>query len=251
MKDIIAVANQKGGVGKSTTAHQIAAYLAMTGYKTLLIDTDGQANISLVCNKKNKGLVNIYDVLDTDHKAPIEEAITHIKDNLDLIPAASSINDIKLPQIGRYTQLKKALKPILDSYDYIVLDTPPALGDMLLNALTVATKVVVPAQADLYSLDAITELAETINAVKEELNPGLKVAGLLLTRYQSRAIITKEITESLEETAGILNTRLFDVRIRECVAIKESIVMHTDIFDYDMSCNGAADYKAFCNELFA
>lgn len=251
MSEIIAVTNQKGGVGKSTTAHQIAAYTAEMGYKTLLIDTDGQANVTLIYGKKNKGLTSLYDVMDDRKKAPIQEAITPVKENLDLIPAASDLNIVTLPKIGTHTVLKKALTPIMGQYDYIVIDTPPALGDMLINVLAVASKVVVPAQADLFSLDAIKELADTIAATKEELNPSLKVEGVLLTRYQSRAIVTREITESIEDAVKDLNTKLFNTKIRECVAIKESVILHKDIFEYDRASNGAIDYKNFCTELFS
>lgn len=250
MKDVIAVANQKGGVGKSTTAHQIAAYLSLKGRKTLLIDLDGQANISLVTGTKNKGYVTIYEVLDTKEKKPIETAILSLTDTLYLIPSSNNLNHVLLPQVGRYTVLKKALKPVLDSFDYIVIDTPPALGDMQLNALSIATKVIIPAQADLYSLDAITDLAETINEVREELNPSLKVSGILLTRYQGRTVLTKEITELIEKTSKILQTKVFSTKIRESVSIKESVACHQDIFTYNSKSNGAKDYEAFCKELF-
>lgn len=249
MKDVIVTANQKGGVGKSTTAHQIAAYLSMKGFKTLLVDLDGQANISLALNAKNKGYLTTYEVLDAEHKAPIEKAVLSITDDLYLIPASNSLYNTVLPRVGRFSVLKKTLASIENSFDYIVIDTPPNLGDMQLNALVAATKVIVPVQADLYSLDAITDLAETINAIREESNPGLKVVGVLLTRYQGRSVLTKEITELIEKTSAILQTKTFKSKIRENVSIKESVVNHTDIFSYDMNCNGAKDYKAFCEEL--
>lgn len=251
MAQKIVTVNQKGGVGKSTTAHQIAAYVSSLGYKTLMIDLDGQANLSLAVGMKGKGLPGAYVVLDAEHKAPIKEALHKLTETLYIIPGSNDLYNITLPKIGRYTVLKKALKGIENDFDYIVIDTPPALGDMLLNGLVAADKVIVPAQADLFSLDAIKDLAQTIEEVREELNPGIKVEGILLTRYQPRSILTKEVTELIQDTAAALDTKVFETKIRESVSVREAATMHADIFSYDKNSNGAQDYKAFCEELFA
>lgn len=249
---IIAIGNQKGGIGKSTTTQAIGAYYSLKGYKTLLIDLDPQSNLTIATGASREDVLTTYELLNKDIRADVKKAIQPIRDNLDIIPASNKLSEIAdhLPKIGRYDVLKKALEPIISEYKVIVLDTPPALSDLTLNALMVAQKVVVPAQADLFSLEAIKELSGTIEAVRD-YNKELEVAGILLTRYQPRSILTQELTELIENTAKSLNTKVFKRAIREAVAIKEAQAMHQDIFTYAPKSKVAGDYEAFIKELKA
>lgn len=249
---IIAIGNQKGGIGKSTTTQAIGAYYSLKGYKTLLIDLDPQSNLTIATGASREDVLTTYELLNKDIRADVKNAIQPIRDNLDIIPASNKLSEIAdhLPKIGRYDVLKKALEPIISEYKVIVLDTPPALSDLTLNAFMVAQKVVVPAQADLFSLEAIKELSGTIEAVRD-YNKELEVAGILLTRYQPRSILTQELTELIEDTAKSLNTKVFKRAIREAVAIKEAQAMHQDIFTYAPKSKVAGDYEAFIKELKA
>ena len=246
---IIAVTNQKGGIGKSTTAHQIGAGLSIIkGKKVLLIDLDPQANLTIATGAK-MAIPNAYDVIT--RKAEAKETIQPIKNKLDIIPATDRLSKVavELTRQGKEFRLKEALSPVTSDYDVIVIDTPPALGILTINALTVADKLIIPAQADLFSNMAIKALASTIEAVKEHANPDLMVEGILLTRYQSRSILTQEMTEVIDKTAQMLMTKVFKARIREAIAVKEAQAMHDDIFTYSPKSKVAADYKNFLAEL--
>ena len=169
----------------------------------------------------------------------------------DLIPASPALAsaDITLKDTGREYKLKEALEPVLADYDYIVLDTPPALGTLTINALTACNSVVVPAQADIYSLQGVGQLVQTIKTVQRYTNRELTIKGLLVTRYNARAVLTRDMTELLEDTANQLQTKLFNTRIRECIALKEAQAIQQDIFTYAPKSNATADYRAFIEEV--
>lgn len=249
MKDIIAISNQKGGIGKSTTAQAIGAGLSLKGYRVLMVDLDSQCNLSIATGA-DSGELTSFDILSKGKKVPAAHAVQMITDKLDIIPASNALSTISdhLPKIGRFDQLKKALEPLADEYEYIVLDTPPALGDLTLNALMAATRVIIPAQADLFSLEAIKELGQTIDDIRE-YNADLKVDGILLTRYQPRSILTQELTEVIGETAAALGTKVYNQPIREAIAIKEAQAVKEDIFSYAPKSNVAGDYGSFIDEL--
>lgn len=251
MRSAITVTNQKGGIGKSTTVQAIGAGYALKGFRTLLIDTDQQSNLTIATGAIRENGRTVYELLSD--QATAEEVIQPIKENLFIIPASKQLAGIAkiMDRAGSAHILEEKLEPILDQFDYIVIDTPPALGDMTVNALTASSRVVVPAQADLFSLEAIKDLAETIAGVKKYVNPNLTVEGILLTRYQPRSILTRELTELIEEDAKALNTKLFISRIREAIAIKEAQVMHEDIFTYAPKSKVANDYRNFFTELTA
>jgi len=250
MRSIITITNQKGGIGKSTTAHAIGAgYSSFTGSKTLLIDIDPQSNLTIATGAKREPNKSTYELLTG--KATAKGIIQPVKEKLDIMPASNQLSRIpqELTETGKEYRLREKLEPILDSYDYIVIDTPPALSVLTINALTVADRVIIPAQADLFSLEAIKELADTIRVVKKYTNPALTVEGVLLTRYQPRSILTQELTDLISETAKTLQTKVFSTRIREAVAIKEAQAMREDIFSYAPKSKVASDYKAFFKEL--
>ena len=245
---IITITNQKGGVSKSTTSQNLGAGLAKRGYKTLLIDLDAQANLTLSCGVKTPA-TTVYNILKD--KTKTREAITPIKENLSLIPASLSLStaDLELNGVGKEYKLAEALESIKDAYDYIIIDTPPALSILTVNALTVADKVIIPAQADLFSLEAIKQLNSTIDTIKRYTNKDLTIAGILLARYNNRNILTQELTEVLNTTADYLKTKVFKSTIREAIAIKEAQARKQDIFEYSPECNVASDYMGLVEEV--
>ena len=247
MAEIIAIANQKGGVGKSTTAHALGQGLLFNGYKVLFVDLDSQANLSYTMRADVEGLT-AYDLLHGT--ATAAEAIQHTEAG-DIIAASSKLagSDRGINGEGADLILKKALEPIASSYEFIIIDTPPALGILTINAFTAANRVIIPAQADIYSLQGIGQLYSTITAVQQHTNPALSIAGILITRYNGRAILSRDLSELLTDTAEKLQTKVYKTRIREAIAIKEAQARRTDIFSYAAKTNPAKDYNAFINEL--
>ena len=247
MKDIIAVINQKGGVGKSTTALSLGAGLSLRGYKVLYADLDAQGNLSHTMKANTSGLTAL-DVLT--QQATAAEVIQHT-DLGDIIPASPALAgaDAVITATGKEYRLREALEPVKGSYDYIVIDTPPALGVLTINALTACHSAVIPAQADIYSLQGINQLYTTIDTVRKYCNPSLSIKGILLTRYSARSILSRELAEVIEQTAQRFNTQLFSTPIRETVAVREAQASQQDIYSYAPKSNAAADYTAFVAEL--
>ena len=247
MKDIIAVINQKGGVGKSTTALSLGAGLSLRGYKVLYADLDAQGNLSHTMKADTSGLTAL-DVLT--QQATAAEVIQHTALG-DIIPASPALAgaDAVITATGKEYRLREAMEPVKGSYDYIVIDTPPALGVLTINALTACHSAVIPAQADIYSLQGINQLYTTIDTVRKYCNPSLSIKGILLTRYSARSILSRELSEVIEQTAQRFNTQLFSTPIRETVAVREAQASQQDIYSYAPKSNAAADYTAFVAEL--
>jgi chromosome partitioning protein len=271
--EIIVVTNQKGGVGKSTTSEALAAGLSIRGYKTLLIDLDPQGSVSL-SSGVNENLPNAYDLL-TGTVNPQEAAQHNTQDNTQkdthdnthdntqdntqedtqqrpwIIPAGKDLArlDAELNMTGKEYRLKERIRALAPEYDYIVIDTPPALGILTINALTAADSLVIPANADLYSLQGIGQLYETIQAVKTYTNPGLVVKGVLLTRHSPRNILSRDMAEAARRTAEQIGTFLYDAVIRESVAVKEAQASQQSIFGYAPKSNAGVDYMGFVDEF--
>lgn len=247
MSKTIAIINQKGGVSKTTTALALGAGLTLRGYKVLLVDLDAQGNLSYSMGAEEANFTTI-DVLSKKVKAA--DVIQHLEQG-DLLPTSPELSfaDKLLGDTGKEYRLKEALDPIKENYDYIIIDTPPALGVLTVNALTACTGVIIPAQADVFSLQGISQLYATIDAVKKYTNPSLKVMGLLLTRFSNRAVLSKNIAEVMEQTAHELDTKLFTATIREGIAIKEAQISRQSIFEYAPKSNPAQDYNDFIDEL--
>jgi len=241
--ETISVLSAKGGVGKTTTALALGAGLRKRGYKVLFVDLDPQANLTyaLGTTGDESERASTFDFLTSGASTPI-------KDDVIISTPQLATAEQELSKTGREYRLRKALEPVKNQYDYVVIDTPPSLGILTVNALTASDSVIIPAQADIFSLQGITQIKETIEAVKEYCNHSLNVKGILLTRFNKRVVIGKYLTDMIKKYADTLETRLFNTKIRECVAIKEAQARKTDIFTYAPNSNGATDYKDFIKE---
>jgi chromosome partitioning protein len=244
--EVTAIINRKGGVGKTATAHNLGAGLQRKKNKVLYIDLDSQTNLTYTMDADVNGLT-IQDVIEDG--ADINEAIQHTAQG-DIIPGAPGLAtaDSTLTATGKEYRLKEALDGLKAKYDYIIIDTPAQLGILTVNALTAATNAIIPVQAEIYSLQGIGLLNETIEAVKKYTNPLLYIKGILTTRYNKRAVISRDMQSNLEDLAKKLYTTCYKTPIRECTAIKEAQAMQTDIFSYAPKSNAAADYTAFVKE---
>lgn len=247
MSKAIAVINQKGGVGKSTTALAIGAGLSLKGYSVLFIDLDAQGNLSYTLGAETKGY-NAMGVLERPETA--KEEIQHTPQG-DIIASSPKLAgaDKLLEETGKEYRLKEALESLQGAYDYIIVDTPPALGILTINALTACTGAIIPAQADIYSLQGIAQLNSTIETVKKYCNPSLSIMGIVLTRFNGRSIIRREVAEMLERTAEQLHTKLYSSKIRECTALVEAQATKQNIYSYAPRSNATADYKALVAEI--
>lgn len=244
---IVAIANQKGGAGKTTTALALTGALTSKGYRVLLVDLDAQGNFTYslgAVRGQGRGALGVLQRPET-----IREEIQHTAQG-DVLASSPGLAgaDAVITATGKEYRLREALEIVAEDYDYCVIDTPPALGITSVNALTAAQDVIIPAQADLYSLQGIKELYGTIDAVKRYCNPDLEVKGILLTRYNGRSTIRREVAEALEALAGQMGTRLYKARIRENVALVEAAAKRQSIFEYAPKSNGAQDYGAFAAE---
>lgn len=247
MRECIAVINQKGGVGKSTTANALGAGLFLKGFNVLYADLDAQGNLSYSMGITSTAISSLEVLTGT---ATATDAIIKTPQG-DLIPASPALAsaDALITDTGKEYRLKEALEPLKEKYDYIILDTPPALGVLTINALTACSGVIIPAQADIYSLQGIGQLNQTIQTVRKYCNGALTIKGIVITRYNSRAILTRDMTELLEQTATGLNTKLYNTKIRECIALREAQASQRDIYSYSPRSNATADYRALVEEI--
>jgi len=245
---IFAVINQKGGVGKSTVSGVLLSGLTQRGFKTLAVDLDAQGNLSFSVGADTNTQKTSFEMLT--QKCSVSDLIQYTEQG-DVIPSSHSLSgaDMFINTTGKEYRLKEALEQIENSYDYIILDTPPALGILTVNALTAADSVIIPAQADVYSLQGIAQLSETISTVRKYCNPKLKISGILLTRYNARAVLNRNIYDMMQEQAKNLDTKLFKTSIREAVAVREAQISQTSILDYAPKANVTEDFQNFINEL--
>ena len=244
---IITVSNQKGGTGKSTTAAAIATGAAYKGKKTLAIDLDPQSNLSFIMGA-NPLDVGAYELMT--QKSTPAQLIQHTSQG-DVI--AGSLNlagaDTTLKGDARVYALKTAIKPLKSRYDVIVIDTPPTLGTLLINALTAADKVIIPLQADILSLQGLYQLTQTIRKAQSEYNKGLEIAGILFTRHSNRTLIAREIIETMESKAAELNVPILKSTIRDGVAVREAQTLRQSLFEYAPKSKPAQDYFKLLAEI--
>ena len=247
MARIISIINQKGGVGKSTTAEALLAGLTLKGYKTLAVDLDAQGNLTYATGANSQGATSL-GVLTREVDAG--DAIQHTPSG-DIIPSNKALAgaDAFITDTGKEYRLREALESVASEYDYIIIDTPPALSILTITALTASNSVIIPAQADIYSLQGIEQLAETIQPVKRYCNPTLSIEGILLTRYSKRSILGQEVAGLARQIAQRLNTKVFDTTIREAIAIKEAQISQQSLFSYAPKAPVTDDYRAFIEEV--
>ena len=246
MARITVIINQKGGVGKTTTAHALATGLIKKGFKVLVVDTDPQGNIShtMQADTIDKGL---YEAMKEELSAM--ELIQHTPQG-DILPSTLLLTaaDMEFVSTGREYILETVLENVKSNYDYIVIDSPPQLGILTINALVVSDDVIIPMTADIYSLQGLNQLYSTINRVRKFCKKNIVVAGLLLTRYSDRTILSRELKESISAKAKELDSRLYNTIIRESVSIREAQTARQSIFDYAPKSNPAIDYMDFITE---
>lgn len=247
MGQIISINNQKGGVAKTTTTQALGQGLSLEGFKVLLIDLDPQGNLSFSLGANTEGNT-MYEVLRGQAKA--EETIQSLEGE-DLIPSSILLSgaDLEFTQTGREYLLKDSLKPLINIYDFIIIDTPPTLGILTINSLTAADKTIIPIGSDIYSLQGLGQLNDTIQRVRKYVNPGLSIQGILMTRFNPRTILSNELKETAEDLAIKLNTKLYNTTIRESVAIREAQAQQVNIFKYAPNNNAILDYGSFLKEF--
>lgn len=246
---VFVVANQKGGIGKTTTATNLAGILGKKK-KTLLIDADPQCNSTHTYDAKVENVATLYDVIIDSEKLPIVEAIQHTE-NGDIVasdPLLAKAEKLLDGDVEGFYRLKDALDE-LSGYEYVVIDTAPSLNVILYNALIAADQVIIPVTADSYAMQGIDQLSETIMAVKRRQNRELEIAGLLLVKYAGRSNLEKTTREEIAEHAKAMGTKLFTTTIRECVKTKEAQEKKKLLIDYAPKCNTCVDYIEFSKEL--
>ena len=250
MAKTIAIANQKGGVGKTTTSINLSAGLAYLGKKVLLIDFDPQGNATQGVGHKVKVNDNtVYDTLlnDTDIKDCIK---TINKPPLDIIPANISLAgaDLEISQIeeNREHLLKDVINSVKDNYDFIIIDCPPSLGLLNTNALTAADSVIIPVQCEYYALEGVTQLLQTIRLVQKLFNPKLKIEGVLLTMYDARTNLSAEVAQEVHKH---FKEKTYRTYIPRNIKLSEAPSVGKSIYDYDMQCEGARAYVALTKEV--
>jgi len=246
---IISLANQKGGVSKSTTAQAVAEILNSKDKKTLLIDLDPQGNLSFAVGVKLENALTIYNVMKGEVKMM---DILQTTASGDILPANILLSgaDIEFTALtGREYLLKEAISDIKNNYDYIIIDCPPSLSILTINAFVVSDFIVIPLLADVFSLQGMSQLNITIQSVRKYCNPNLKIAGILLTKFIQRNNISSNIKDTLNSVAQQMNAKLFDVCIRNSVVLQEAQLQQESLLKYASNSNAMEDYVNFVSEL--
>lgn len=244
---IFTVANQKGGQAKSTTAQALATGASARGLKALAIDLDPQCNLTFSFGG-NQFDVGAYELLASS--ATANDVIQRTEQG-DLIGGSTSLALADTSFIGdqRISRLKQAIRPVVSKYDVVVIDTPPTLGVLLINALVAADTVIIPMTADAYSLQGLSQLIETIRGVQSSFNPSLKIGGVLLTKHSGRTILSRDLSSTIREQCKAAGISMYKTFIREAVAVRESQMIQQSIFTYAPKSKPAKDYVKLLDEI--
>lgn len=248
MAKVIALTNQKGGVGKTTTCCAICGGLASLGKKVLAIDLDPQGNLSFSLGAEAEDVYTMYDVFKGN--CDISDAIQH-GEVCDVITSNILLSgvELELTGVGREYILREQLESVLEEYDYIILDTPPALSVLTINAYTAADELVIPMLCEILSLQGIAQLKQTIFAVQRYYNKELTVGGILLNKYNPRLTLTKDVEDLAQVIADQLGTKIFKTRISTSVCIAEAPAHGESVITYSPKSKAAQEYMAFVTEL--
>jgi chromosome partitioning protein len=248
MTRIIALANQKGGVGKTTTTLNLGAALAERGRRVLLIDLDPQSNLTVYAGLSYNQRMTSYQILKKPEHG-VSDAIQPVRTNLEIIPSTLDMAAAELElagTIGREALLRKALLPSRAHYDYILIDPPPSLGVFTLNALVAATDVIIPQQVEYFAVQGTSQLRRTIQLVREDRNPGLHISGVLCTMTDSRKTVSTSIENEIRRLFG---DAVFQTTIPDNTALSKSTIARQPIIEYEPGSAGAAAYRALAEEV--
>jgi chromosome partitioning protein len=249
MARIISVANQNGGVGKTTTTVNLGACLAYDGKKVLLIDSDAQGNATSGLGVRKPDVKqDIYDVLVNE--VPIKDTIIETsRENLSIVPATLQLAGAEIEltsMMARESRLKSALAEVSDDYDFILVDCPPSLGHLTINAFTASDAILIPVQCEYYALEGLSQLLNTVRLVQKHFNPGLEIEGVLLTMYDARTNLGAEV---VEEVRRYFQEKVYDTIIPRNVRLSEAPSHGKPIIDYDPRSKGAEVYQALAKEV--
>ena len=250
MSRVIAIANQKGGVGKTTTAINLGAALAVAEQHTLIIDIDPQGNATSGLGLEGRASrPTVYDVLVNGRSVPSCVARGVHFDHLDLLPSTRDLVGAEIELVGeggRETILRRALAEVRDAYDFILVDCPPSLGLLTLNTLTAADSVLIPIQCEFYALEGLSQLLNTVRLVQRGLNPALEIEGVLLTMYDKRLNLSRQVAE---EAVQYFGRKVYRTQIPRNVRLAEAPSFGSPIVNYDASSAGARSYLALAREV--